>query len=180
MTLLFFLALIGIFVGTGLARWTSIRIPFGMKQWFHQKPWVAGILVALGNIMILGITVLDYFFIYLHTGYSQTGSNRLSFLTTSLIFAGAPFLSVYVWMTFKYLVGGTFIRRFIVFLIGQSVYIGLFIYMMYAFSTMPSAPPGQDNFMQAVGYIFAMLICFGATLVSGIGLTSPMPKNHGD
>lgn len=170
MTMLFPVALLGVIAGVFCARLSRRFFRDRLPKELDRYWWIAGIILLLINGIILGMVVVGYLLALFRMPLSFT-------LTLYWVISfGAPFLSVYVWLTVKFVVGGGILKRFGASVIGQSVYLGLLIFFISRMFTKTPDFPGADMFMRTASALFGMLICFSAALIGIIALTSPMPK----
>ncbi|HET7578825.1 MAG TPA: hypothetical protein VFK33_06055 [Bacillales bacterium] len=164
------MAIVGIATGAFLARW-SYKFYSPLPKGLQNRPWLVGIILAFVNFMILSLTVVP-FFIALFAARPPL----IIMIYWCALFIG-PFLSVYVWVIFKRLVGGGFQRRLVVSAIGQSVYMLLLIYLIYQYvANFRYLFFGDDPFMQALGSMIGGVICFCATFIGMAVMISPLQE----
>ncbi|MGE8203470.1 hypothetical protein ACQKP0_02820 [Heyndrickxia sp. NPDC080065] len=142
-----------------LAFFSLIFIRQNLKTRFDFKnAWTAGGSILVINIILIGLTILGVFFIPFSTPF---------FIVIS------PVVSVIAWVFIKESFRKPLLKRLHAVIVGQSIYIGLFIYLAYKNSTIKPSYPGEDMFMTGLGYMIGMIVCFFATLIGVIAFLLP-------
>ncbi|MBB2480154.1 hypothetical protein H5P36_08115 [Bacillus sp. APMAM] len=139
----------------------SIRINFKMKYQFHSAFTAGGAILAI-NLLLIAITALGVFFIP---------------FSTPIFIVLSPVASVVAWAYIKYCFPNPLLKRLCAILIGQSIYVFLFIYFFYKNQHLEPLYPGEDTFMRGLGLLIGMVVCIAATLIGLI--TFLLPKVSG-
>lgn len=127
----------------------SIGFQFKIKYYF-KSPLTAGISILIINILLISLTALGVFFIP---------------FSTPVFIVLSPVASVIAWAYIRHSFLKPFSKRLCAILIGQSVYIVLFIYFFYQNNHIEPLYPGEDTFMRGLGFLIGMIVSFCATVI---------------
>jgi len=156
LSLLLFIALVLSILSTRF-----IKVNFTVKYQFQSPFTVGGVILAI-NILLITITALGVFFIP---------------FSTPVFIVLSPVASVIAWVYIKQCFPKPILKRLSAILIGQSVYMILFIYFFYKNQHLVPLYPGEDTFMRGLGLLIGMIVCIGATVIGLI--TFLLPKVPG-
>ena len=117
------------------------------KSWFHN-PWLSGLFLFFINAFLFLITgVILYTLTFFMIPFFHL-----------FVMAFAVIVSVVVWSMLNYAWEGTKLRRLKMGAVGSSFYLILTIIFFYFLVTLEPLYPGEDTFMRAVGFIFAIIV----------------------
>ncbi|MBS4172812.1 hypothetical protein [Bacillus sp. FJAT-49736] len=141
----------------------TIGIHFKSK-WCFRSPLTAGGTILVINIILITITALGVLFIP---------------FSTSIFTVLSPVISVFAWVYIRKSFQQPLLKRLYAILIGQSIYVLLFIYFYYQKMNLTPLYPGEDTFMRGFGLLIGMTVSIVAIIIGLITFLIPkVPGNR--